>query len=177
LAPAAASASASGRPTWPRPTIATVRPSSEVEPKTRSQATRIAASTPIAVHGLGSPEPPLSTASPDTWLVTSAIVRMSGSDVPTSSAVMYAPPSASTVSPKSSSTLRRSSPVGGLVPVGSAITPLPPPSGSPATADLNVIARDSRSASRIAARSSAYVHIRQPPSDGPRAVECTATIV
>jgi hypothetical protein len=57
------------------------------------------------------------------------------------------------------------------------ITPLPPPSGTPATADLNVIARESRSASRTAARESAYVHIRQPPSDGPRAVECTATIV
>jgi hypothetical protein len=42
---------------------------------------------------------------------------------------------------------------------------------------LNVIARDSRSASRTAARSSLYVHIRQPPSDGPRAVEWTATIV
>ena len=38
---------------------------------------------------------------------------MSGSEVPTSSAVMYAPPSISTVSPKSSSTARRSSPVGG----------------------------------------------------------------
>ena len=57
------------------------------------------------------------------------------------------------------------------------ITPLPPPSGRPATADLKVIARESRSASRTAARESAYVHIRQPPSDGPRAVEWTATIV
>ena len=35
---------------------------------------------------------------------------------------------------------------------GSMITPLPPPSGRPATADLKVIARDSRSASRMAAR-------------------------
>ena len=34
----------------------------------RSQATRIAASTPSAVHGLGSPDPPLSTARPVTWL-------------------------------------------------------------------------------------------------------------
>ncbi len=43
-------------------------------------------------------------------------------------------------------------PVGGRVPAGSMITPLPPPSGRPATADLNVIARESRSASRTAAR-------------------------
>jgi hypothetical protein len=57
------------------------------------------------------------------------------------------------------------------------ITPLPPPSGSPATADLKVIARDRRSASRTAARASSYVQIRQPPSDGPRAVEWTAAIV
>ena len=57
------------------------------------------------------------------------------------------------------------------------ITPLPPPRGSPATAALKVIARESRSTSRIAARESAYVHMRQPPSDGPRAVEWTATIV
>jgi len=34
------------------------------------------------------------------------------------------------------------------------ITPLPPPSGSPATADFDVIARESRSASRTAARES-----------------------
>ena len=37
---------------------------------------------------------------------------------------------------------------------GAMITPLPPPSGSPATADLKVIARDRRSASRTAARES-----------------------
>ena len=112
-----------------------------------------------------------------TWLVISAMVSMSGSDVPTSSAVRYAPSSISTVSAKSSSTARRSSPSGAALPSGSMITPLPPPSGSPATADFDVIARESRSASRTASRVSPYVHIRQPPSDGPRAVEWTATIV
>ena len=59
----------------------------------------------------------------------------------------------------------------------SMITPLPPPSGSPATAVLKVIARDRRSTSRTAARESSYAHIRHPPSAGPRAVRCTATIV
>ena len=57
------------------------------------------------------------------------------------------------------------------------ITPLPPPSGRSATAALKVIARDSRSASRSAARVSSYSHMRQPPSAGPRIVEWTATIV
>src|SRR4051812_41716708 len=57
------------------------------------------------------------------------------------------------------------------------ITPLPPPSGSPATAALNVMARESRSTSRMASVESAYVHIRQPPSAGPRVVEWTATMV
>ena len=37
-------------------------------PQSASQVTRIAASTPSAVHGLGSPEPPRSTARPATWL-------------------------------------------------------------------------------------------------------------
>ena len=64
-----------------------LRPSTDVLPNTRSQATRMAASTPSAVHGLGSPEPPRSTASPVTCVVASAIVCMSGSEVPTSSAV------------------------------------------------------------------------------------------
>ena len=149
-APPSASSSASRPPTLPTPTTATLRPSSEVLPKTRSHATRIAASTPSAVHGLGSPEPPRSTASPVTWRVASAIVCMSGSEVPTSSAVRYAPSSMSTVSPKSRRRSRRASPSGTAVPAGSMITPLPPPSGSPATADLKVIARERRRASRTA---------------------------
>ena len=48
---------------------------------------RIAHCTPSAVHGLGSPELPRSTARPVTWSVASAITAMSRSDVPTSSAV------------------------------------------------------------------------------------------
>ena len=48
---------------------------------------RIAASTPIAVNGLGSPEPPWSRGSPTTCSVRSPITTMSAGDVPTSSAV------------------------------------------------------------------------------------------
>ncbi len=67
---------------------ATLSPSSDALPKARSQATSIAHRTPSAVHGLGSPELPLSTASPATLSVASAITAMSRSEVPTSSAVM-----------------------------------------------------------------------------------------
>ena len=70
-APPAASSSASRPPTLPTPTTATLRPSSDGLPNTRSQATRIAASTPSAVHGLGSPEPPRSVARPVTYGVAS----------------------------------------------------------------------------------------------------------
>ena len=65
----------------------TLRPASDALPSPRSQATSIAHSTPSAVHGLGSPELPRSTARPETWPVASAITAMSRSDVPTSSAV------------------------------------------------------------------------------------------
>jgi len=64
-----------------------VRPASDDEPKTRSQQTAIAASTPSAVQGLGSPEPPRARVRPVTWLVVVAIVSMSRDAVPTSSAV------------------------------------------------------------------------------------------
>ncbi len=74
-------------PTRPSPTTATLRPASEALPKARSQATSIAHWTPSAVHGLGSPELPVSTARPATWSVASAITAMSRSEVPTSSAV------------------------------------------------------------------------------------------
>ena len=86
-APAAASPCASRLPTWPSPTTAMLRPARSAEPHTRSAATRIAVSTPSAVHGLGSPEPPRASASPATCSVRSAITVMSPSDVPTSSAV------------------------------------------------------------------------------------------
>jgi hypothetical protein len=88
VAPAFAQAVATRPPTLPSPAIAIVRPSSDGAPKTRSQQTRIAVSTPSAVHGLGSPEPPWWRERPDTWLVTDAMSCMSRDDVPTSSAVM-----------------------------------------------------------------------------------------
>ena len=85
----------------------------------------------------------------------------------TSSAVMYVPPKSSTNRPIAS----KSSSVFWL---GSAMTTdLPPPSPVPATADLYVIARESRSTSSSAASSVAYGHRRMPPSEGPRRVECT----
>ena len=78
---------ASAPPTRPRPTTAIERSLRSGVPHTRSQATWIASWTPSAVHGLGSPEPPRSTARPVTWRVPSAITVMSASEVPTSSAV------------------------------------------------------------------------------------------
>ena len=146
---------ASAPPTWPSPITAMLRPARSSVPQTRSHVTRIAVSTPSAVHGLGSPEPPRSSASPATWSVCSAITVMSasrradvlGGDVARRRAGRR-------VSPKSSSASRRAPASGGGAPAGSMITPLPPPSGSPATADLDVIARDSRSASRRRARES-----------------------
>jgi hypothetical protein len=60
----------------------------------------------------------------------------------------------STVSPKSRSTARRRSSGSGPSAGPSMITPLPPPSGRSAHAALKVIARESRSASRTAARES-----------------------
>ena len=116
-------------------------------------ATRTAASTPSAVHGLGSPEPPRSTASPVTWRV------------PRRSSACRAPrcrrPRRSGTRPRACRRSRRSRAAGrggrrprAAVPAGSMITPLPPPSGSPATADLKVIARERRRASRTAASES-----------------------
>ena len=88
VAPACAHAVATRPPTLPSPAIAIVRCSSDGVPKTRSQQTRIATSTPSAVHGLGSPEPPRRRERPLTWLVVEEITSMSRDDVPTSSAVM-----------------------------------------------------------------------------------------
>ncbi len=66
---------------------ATLRPSRAPLPVARSSAARTAASTPSAVNGLGSPEPPRRRESPATWSVCSAITVMSRLEVPTSSAV------------------------------------------------------------------------------------------
>jgi len=65
-----------------------VRFSRDGDPKTRSQLTRIAVSTPSAVQGLGSPDPPRLRDSPVTCGVIEAMTSMSRADVPTSSAVM-----------------------------------------------------------------------------------------
>ena len=105
---------------------------------------RIAASTPAAVYGLGSPTPPCSGGSPTTCSVRVRISSMSAGLVPTSSAAMYCPPSDSTLSARSSSIASRST--SGSI----AITLLPPPSGRPAAADLYVMPRARRSASRTA---------------------------
>ncbi len=86
--PASASPRASRSPTWPSPTTATVRPARSTVPKARWHAARIAACTPAAVNGLGSPAPPRSTGMPVTWVVRVAISTMSSVAVPTSSAVM-----------------------------------------------------------------------------------------
>ena len=154
VAPASAQSFATRAPTWPSPAITIVRSPSDGEPKTRSQHTPIAAWTPSAVHGLGSPDPPRRRDSPVTWRVAEAMTSMSRADVPTSSAVMYAPSSASTASPKSRSASARRPRRAGESGSGARMMPLPPPSGRPATADLNVIARDRRRTSRIAARAS-----------------------
>ena len=88
LAPRRASSRARRRPTEPRPTTATLRPFSDVEPKARSTEASTAASTPSAVYELGSPDPPRARESPDTCAVPRAMTVMSRADVPTSSAVM-----------------------------------------------------------------------------------------
>ena len=146
-APARASRFASFEPTRPTPTTATVRPFNSGEPKRLAQQARIAASTPWAVNGLGSPLPPLERASPATCFVRVAITAMSRAPVPTSSAVVYRPSSVFTVSAKSSSISFRRLPFG-AGPGSAQITPFPPPSGTPAAAALKVIARASLSASR-----------------------------
>ena len=68
-APARAQRLATREPTCPSPSTQMLRPRSEPSPNARSQAARIAASTPRAVNGLGSPEPPRLRASPATCAV------------------------------------------------------------------------------------------------------------
>ena len=63
LHPASARRSRQRSPTCPVPTIATRRPPRSTCPRHLADAARIAASTPSAVNGLGSPEPPCSMAS------------------------------------------------------------------------------------------------------------------
>jgi hypothetical protein len=106
-APARLSRSTSREPTRPTPTTDTERPARSREPNKRSQHARIAASTPSAVTGLGSPLPPSDSGRPATCSVPSRITIMSWLLVPTSSAVMYAPSRTFTVSAKSSRMFRR----------------------------------------------------------------------
>jgi hypothetical protein len=87
-APAAASLRASFAPTCPSPLITIRRPAISADPKVSLAQARIAASTPSAVNGLGSPEPPSPGGRPVTWRVRSRIVTRSDGEIPTSSAVM-----------------------------------------------------------------------------------------
>src|SRR3546814_15566682 len=89
---------------------------------------------PRAVYGPGSPPAaPLATGRPETYRVAPAITFIRASDMPTSSAVPYRPPSESTARPNAfncaallvSPRLAASTP------------PLPPPIASPARAFLN----------------------------------------
>ena len=71
----------------PSPTTATVRPFSDAVPNASAHETSIATCTPSAVHGDGSPEPPLRRERPLTCEVCPAMTVMSRAAVPTSSAV------------------------------------------------------------------------------------------
>src|ERR1700722_3685922 len=73
FAPARAQRRATRAPTWPSPITHTERPSNESEPNARRQQARIAVSTPRAVNGDGSPEPPRARARPATKLVPEGV--------------------------------------------------------------------------------------------------------
>ena len=146
-APSAASMRASASPTCPAPTTATVRPARLCsEPKRLTTHARMAACTPAAVNGLGSPRPPrLSRGSPTTCSRPRADqphVGGLGADV--LGRDVHAAEQLDAVGQVQQRRPR------GPLPGSIAITPLPPPSGSPAAADLKVMPRDSRSASRTA---------------------------
>ncbi len=66
----------------------TWRPARDGAPHKRSATARMAQSTPSAVADDGSPDPPRSSLTPDTWVVTVRTRSMSAWVVPTSSAVM-----------------------------------------------------------------------------------------
>ena len=88
LAPSSARWSASAAPTFPTPEMQTWRPASDGPPHSRSATAFMAHSTPQAVAGDGSPEPPSDSLTPVTWRVSRRIRSMSAWLVPTSSAVM-----------------------------------------------------------------------------------------
>ena len=123
--------------------------------KARSHEARIAASTPSAVSGLGSPEPPRLRGEPGHVLGAlgdDAHVAARGADVLGGDVAARRAPRRcrrSRAAPPWRCS-EDSDPSAGVM-----ITPLPPPRPRSATAALSVIARDSRSASRTAARESA----------------------
>ena len=138
--------------------------------RTRARRRRAARLDAERGPGLGSPEPPRSPGRPVTWLVRlgdrPSCRAHRGADVLGRDVARRA--SASTVSPKSSSTSR------GARPWGSAVGRAEHDHALAAaerearrTAALNVIARDSRSASRDGRRARRRsVHIRHPPRRG-----------
>ena len=144
-APPSCSSSASRPPTLPRPITATCGPSRSAVPKARSQVARIgdlAAERGPRARVAGAAR----TARPVTCWVRSAITSMSGSDgadVLGGEVVARRAPRRCRRSPAATASRRSAASVGSSG--RSMITPLPPPSGSPATAALKVIARERRS--------------------------------
>ena len=113
-APARRASSGDAQADVAEPETATVRPFSEVAVRTRARTeARMAASTPRAVHGLGSPDPPLAARRPQTCAVPlrdDASCHATRSPRPRRSC--SAPPSTSTVSAKSSRSSRARRPSG-----------------------------------------------------------------
>src|SRR5512136_1103274 len=72
--------------------MTTVLPCNESVPNTVSRQALSPQTTPRAVHGEASPLPPISLGSAATHLVTSLIVIISSTEVPTSTAVTNPPP-------------------------------------------------------------------------------------
>src|SRR3546814_18455118 len=91
---------------------------------------------PRAVYGPGSPPAaPLATGRPETYRVSPAITFIRASDMPTSSAVTYRPPSESTARPHAVNFAAR------IVSPGPAAstTHLPTPRARPALASLHLL--------------------------------------
>mmetsp|Transcript_19441 Transcript_19441/g.50561 ORF Transcript_19441/g.50561 Transcript_19441/m.50561 type:complete len:221 (-) Transcript_19441:101-763(-) len=164
-APLSAISLTSGRPTCPTPWTAKLRPCSPAIPSC-SRPASIAHSTPRAVEVDGFPLPPIDSGTQMANRVVVKTVAMSSGVTPTSSAVMYAPFNDVMNRPYSSNTILRSYANSGSL----AITPLPPPHHSPASAFLYVIPRESRRASVKAAPTESYGIHRSPPAPCPRHV-------
>ena len=85
-APAASRWRTTSPPTCPAPCTATRTPAKPSPIPASSIAARMPQTTPHAVIGEGSPEPPFSTGRPVMWRVSRATISASAVDVPTSSA-------------------------------------------------------------------------------------------